>query len=74
MTYELSKEEKLAVITTHMKNVQLNRYNAELSLLQEQAVSLPKEQNIQTLNDTIAQADAQLAALQQEYDLVAGAE
>ena len=74
MTYELSKEDKLAVIQSHMKNVALNKYNAELSLLQEQAVSSPKEQNIQTLNDTIAQADAQLAALQQEYDLVAGAE
>ena len=74
MTYELTNEEKLGVITSHMKNVQLNKYNAELSLLQEHAVFSPKEQNIQTLNDTIAQADAQLAALQQEYDLVAGAE
>jgi len=74
MTYELSKEEKLAVIETHMKNVLFNKYNAELSLLQEQAVSSPKEQNIQAANDTIAQSDAQLIALQQEYDLVAGTE
>lgn len=74
MAYELSKEEKLAVIETHMKNVLFNKYNAELSLLQEQAVSSPKEQNIQAANDTIAQSDAQLIALQQEYDLVAGTE
>lgn len=74
MTYALSKEDKLAVIETHIKNVLFNKYNAELSLLQEQAVSSPKEQNIQAANDTIAQSDAQLTALQQEYDLVAGAE
>lgn len=74
MTYELSKEDKLAVIQSHMKNVALNKYNAELSLLQEQAALSPKSQNIQAANDTIAQSDAQLEALQQEYDLVAGTE
>lgn len=74
MSYELSKDEKLAVIINHMKNVQLNKYNAELALIQEQAVSLPKVQNIQAANDTIAQSIAQLAALQQEYDLVAETE
>lgn len=74
MTYELSKDEKLAVIQSHMKNVALNKYNAELALLEEQASSSPKSQNIQAVNDTIAQSDAQLTALQQEYDLVAGTE
>jgi hypothetical protein len=74
MTYALTKEEKLAVIETHMKNVLFNKYNAELSLLQEQAVSSPKAQNIQATSDTIAQSDAQLIALQQEHDLVAGTE
>jgi hypothetical protein len=74
MTYALTKEEKLAVIETHMKNVLFNKYNAELSLLQEQAVSSPKAQNIQATSDTSAQSDAQLIALQQEHDLVAGTE
>lgn len=70
MTYELSKEDRLAVIESHMKNVAFNKYNAELSLIQEQALSAPKAKNIQAANDTIAQSNAQLAALQQEYDLV----
>lgn len=68
--FGLSKEEKTQLIVSRIRNVHINRYNAYLSLIEEQALPSPKENYIQSANDTIALADAQLAALQEEYDIV----
>jgi len=74
MVYGLSKDEKIQLILSRMRNVQINKYNAYLSLLEEQALPSPRENYIESTNDTISIADAQLAALQQEYDTVEQAE
>lgn len=68
--FELGKEEKTQLILSRMRNVEINKYNARLSLIEEQALPSPRENYIQSANDTISFADAQLAALQEEYDIV----
>lgn len=70
----LTKEDKTSLIVSRMMTIQMNRYNAYLSLIEEQAIPSPRSNYIQSANDTIALADAQLAALQEEYDLVTQAE
>lgn len=65
---ELTTEEKIAVIKSHMKNVQYNKYNAQLTIVQEQALATPNAENISSANDSIAKADLQIAALQAEID------
>ena len=65
---ELTTEEKIAVIESHMKNVQYNKFNAQITLVEEQALTNPNASNIEAANDKIAQADLQIAALQAEID------
>lgn len=60
----LSKEEKAGVITSHIKNVLFNKYNAELTLIEENAMPSPSAANIQRANDNIAAAEAQITALE----------
>ena len=39
----LTDEEKMQIIRSHIKNLQHNRYNLELSILAEQSVDVPNE-------------------------------
>ena len=65
---ELTKEEKIGVIQSHMKNVQYSKYNAQITLVEEGALETPNAENVAAANEVITKADAQLAALQAEID------
>jgi len=65
---ELTKEEKIGVIQSHMKNVQYSKYNAQITLVEEGALETPNAENVTAANEVITKADAQLAALQAEID------
>jgi len=67
-TVELTTEEKIAVINSHVKNVQYTKYNALISLVAENALETPDAEKISSANEVIAKADLQLAALQAEID------
>ena len=65
---ELTTEEKIAVINSHVKNVQYTKYNALISLVAENALETPDAEKVSSANEVIAKADLQLAALQAEID------
>jgi len=67
---ELTTEEKIAVINSHIKNVQYTKYNAQVSLVAENALETPAVENVAAANEVISKADLQLAALQAEIDAV----
>jgi len=67
-TVELTTEEKIAVINSHVKNVQYTKYNALISLVAENALETPDAEKVSSANEVIAKADLQLAALQAEID------
>lgn len=67
-TVELTTEEKIAVINSHIKNVQYTKYNAQVSLVAENALETPDAEKVTSANEVIAKADLQLAALQAEID------
>jgi hypothetical protein len=60
----LTNEDKIGVITSHIKNLQFNKYNAEITLVEENALANPSTDNITRANSTIASADLQIAALE----------
>ena len=60
----LTNEEKIGVIESHIKNVQYNKYNAEITLIEENALGTPSATNIQRANESIASANAQITALE----------
>lgn len=62
----LSNEEKLSVINQHLKNVEFSKYNAELSLIEENSVSSPDEEVISTMTARIAELNSKILALETE--------
>lgn len=62
----LSNEEKVGIAQQHLRNLQINRYNIELSLKEEQAVSKPSDKVIQDLTDQSVTFDLRIAAINAE--------
>ena len=62
----LSKEDKLAIINSHKKNIEFNKYNIEISIIEENAVDSPNQDTIATLNNQISEYNDKLAALDAE--------
>lgn len=66
MTYELTDEEKVAVIDSHLKNLEYNRYNLTISVIEESAVSSPNATKVSELQADISGIDLKIAALNLE--------
>ena len=67
---ELTTEEKIAVINSHIKNVQYTKYNAQISLVAENALETPSADKVASANEVVTNADLQLVALQAEIDVL----
>jgi hypothetical protein len=66
--YELTAEEKIAVVSSHIKNINYNKFNAELVIVEENASTEPSSAKISDANATIAEANAQIAALEAQIE------
>lgn len=62
----LSKEEKAQVIRSHIKNLELTKYNIELSILAEQSIDVPSETTIMSYQMQLDDAVDKQQALQAE--------
>ena len=70
MAIELTKEDKLSLIASRIRGVKINKYSAELNLIEQNATDAPEATIVASSNKTIDTADAQIAALQAQYDAV----
>jgi len=68
MTYQLTNEEKSAIINQHIKNLEYGIYNLQVSLIEENAVSTPDSDSVSSLNSQIAESNAKKTALLAELD------
>ena len=66
--YDLTAEDKIAVINSHIKNINYNKFNAELVIIEENATAEPSAAKISDANVTIAEADAQIVALEAQIE------
>jgi predicted component of viral defense system (DUF524 family) len=62
----LTDNEKAAIINAHIRNIEVNKYNAETSIMAEEALDSPSSEFISNQNSRIEQFDAQITALQTE--------
>jgi hypothetical protein len=62
----LTNEDKAAVVSQHIRNVDLNAYNLELSLIEANAKSSPDQTSIDSINAQLTDLTAQKTALQAE--------
>jgi predicted nucleic acid-binding Zn-ribbon protein len=62
----LSNEDKISIINQHKRNVEFNKYNLEISIVEESAVAVPNTDAISSLNSQIQDLDNKIAALDAE--------
>ena len=66
MTTQLTNEEKISIINSHLKNLEYNKFNIEMSIVEESAKSTPDSSNLSSLNSQASEIDVQIAALNAE--------
>ena len=62
----LTDNEKAAIIKAHIKNIASNKYNAELSLIEENLLQEPNQDILSSSQNRISIYDAQIDALESE--------
>jgi len=62
----LTNEDKISIVNQHKKNVEYSKYNLQVSLIEENAVTSPDQDAIDALNDKITEINKKLAALDAE--------
>lgn len=68
--YDLTAEDKIAVINSHIKNINYNKFNAELVIVEENASASPSASRIAEANSIITQAEEQVTALLDQIDFI----
>lgn len=68
MTYELTNEEKAAIVEQHLKSVSYSLYNSQLDLIEAQSVSSPDNDSIAGINARIIDLNSKVSALNAELD------
>jgi hypothetical protein len=63
---QLTKEEKIAIIGQHIKNLENSKYNIELSIIEEGSISSPNLAALANLNDQIQVITTKISALNSE--------
>jgi hypothetical protein len=71
MTHILSKEERTQIVNSHKKNLAMNKYNLEISIIVENAKTTPDPTLIANYNTQSSAIDDQIAALDAELALIA---
>lgn len=68
MTTLLSNEEKAVIINQHLKNLHYNKFNLEISIVEETAKATPETAALANLNTQIADFNSRITALEAELD------
>jgi hypothetical protein len=68
MTTLLSNEEKAGIINQHLKNLHYNKFNIEISIVEETAKTTPEAEVLANLNTQLADFDSRIEALEAELD------
>jgi hypothetical protein len=61
--YDLTASDKISVINSHIKNINYNKFNAELVIVEEEATLTPSATKISDAEAIIDEAEAQITAL-----------
>jgi hypothetical protein len=64
----LSKEEKLEIIDSHIKNIVKNRYVFNLMIIQENSLENPNQETLDSLNLQVQDTFKKEESLQQEKE------
>lgn len=69
--YELTNEEKNNIIITHLRTLAFQKYNLEVSILEEQALEEPNQESITLYNTQIESLNKKIQKLEAESNSLA---
>jgi hypothetical protein len=64
---DISKEEKLNLVSARIRGVKVDKFNAELNLVEQNALDNPDSSVVASANKVISNAILQIAALEAQY-------
>jgi hypothetical protein len=64
----LTNEEKTTIINQHIKNLEYSKFNAQISIVEENAKSEPETDVLTSLNAQLADYTSRITALTAELD------
>jgi hypothetical protein len=64
---DVTKEQKLALIASRIREVKIYKFNAELNIIEQNAIQSPIPEIVENANKIIDNADDQIAALEAHY-------
>jgi hypothetical protein len=70
--YDLTNAQKAEVLISHLKTLSTAKYNAEISLLEENSTDEPSQEFINGLNSQISAISAKIAVLEAKLLEVSG--
>jgi len=66
MSTVLSNEEKAGIIDQHLKNLHYNKFNIEISIIEENAKTTPETAALTNLNTQLTDFNSRITALDAE--------
>ena len=69
---ELTNEEKIGIVTQHIRSIASNIYNLQVSLIAENAVASINQENVDSLNSQVAVEVSRMSALEAELASLRG--
>ena len=69
---ELTNEEKINIVTQHIKKVALNIYDLQVLLISEQATEIVNQETVSNLNNKVLTETSRMEALESELTNLKG--
>jgi hypothetical protein len=66
----VSKEDKLNLVEARIRDIKIDKFSAELSILEQNALEEPEESVIASANKIITRTIAQITALEAQYNSI----
>lgn len=66
----LTNDQKIDLVDSHLRNLAYNKYNLQLSLIEENSITPINESTVDSLEEQISIIDTKVAALEAEKALL----
>lgn len=67
---DITKEQKLSMVASRIRGVKIDKFNAELNVIEQNALEVPEDSIVASANKIILNASAQIAALETQYTAI----
>jgi len=67
---DLTKDQKLSIVASRIRGIKVEKFNAELNIIEQNSLETPEATIIASANKIISKCDAQVVALEAQYDAI----